>query len=194
MVFVSIKYIICYIDLVNVSFSLIQDPGSVPSDSQYLVLFFPVVTLVLSLLSVVLVRVTYVISRSFGNVISWEEITRYEYLKISNKYAPKNVREQLNRLISSRARYVARMRYSMVDEEYAALVNVPKIWRRDKWYIPPVKILMAAVPYILLEKFNKSGKPYGSYLEGAFEVDAKNPVGEESLAQDRVVSDKKDKN
>lgn len=194
LVFVSIKYIIYYIDLVKVSFSLIQDPGSVPSDSQYLVLFFPVVTLVLSLLSVVLVRVTYVISRSFGNVISWEEITRYEYLKISNKYAPKNVREYLNKLISSRARNVARMRYSMVDEEYAALVNVPKMWRRDKWYIPPVKILMAAVPYILLEKFNKSGKPYGSYLEGAFEVDAKNPVGEESLAQDRAVSDKKDKN
>ena len=47
-------------------------------------------------------------------------------LKYQIKYAPKNVREQLNKLISSRARNVARMRYSMVDEEYAALVNVPK--------------------------------------------------------------------
>lgn len=194
LVFISIKYVIYYINLVNVSFLLIHDPGSVPPGSQYLVLFFPVVTVVLSLSSVVLVRVTYIIFKSFGIVISWEEIARYEYIKILNKYAPKNVREQLNKAISSRARNIARMRYAMVDEEYAVLVNVPKIWRRDKWYIPPVKILMAAVPYALLEKFNNSGKPYGSYLEGAFEIDTTSPVGEESLAQGEAVSDKKGKN
>lgn len=194
LVFISIKYAIYSINLVNVSFSLIHDPGSVPSDSQYLVLFFPVITVVLSLLSVILVRITYIIFKSFGVVISWEEIARYEYIKILNKYAPKNVREQLDKVISSRARNVARMRYSAVDEDYAALVSVPKIWRRDKWYIPPVKILMAAVPYALLEKFNKEGNPYGSYLPGVFEIDTKNPVDEESLAQDKAVSDKKGKN
>ena len=194
LVFISIKYAIYSINLVNVSFSLIHDPGSVPSDSQYLVLFFPFITVVLSLLSVILVRITYIIFKSFGVVISWEEIARYEYIKILNKYAPKNVREQLDKVISSRARNVARMRYSAVDEEYAALVSVPKIWRRDKWYIPPVKILMAAVPYALLEKFNKEGNPYGSYLPGVFEIDTKNPVDEESLAQDKAVSDKKGKN
>ena len=194
LIFVSLKYVIYYIDLVNVSFSLIQDPGRLPSDSQYLVLFFPAVTLVLSLLSVVLVRATYVISKSFGIVISWEEIARYEYIKISNKYAPKNVHEKLDKLISSRARNVARMRYSMVDEEYAKLVNVPDFWRKDNWLIPIAKILSITIPYALLEKFNKGKLPYGSYLPGVFEIDAKNPVDEESLAQGKAVSDKKGKN
>lgn len=190
LVFMSIKYIIYCIDLVDVSFSLIQNPDSVPSGSRYLVLLFPVVTVVLSLLSIVLVRVTYVISRSFGVVVSWEEVARYEYIKIINKHAPINVRERLNKVISSRARNIARMRYLMVDEEYAALVNVPKIWRKDKWYIPPVKILMAATPYTLLEKFNKGKKPYGSYLDGVFEIDAKNLEDKELSTQDKAASDK----
>lgn len=193
LVFMSVKYVIYCINLVNVSFSLIHDPESVPSDSRYLVLFFPVITVVLSLLSIVLVRITYIIFKSFGIVVSWEEIARYEYIKILNKYAPNNVRERLNKVISSRTRNIVRMRYSAVDEEYAALVNIPKIWRRDKWYIPPVKILMAAFPYALLEKFNKSGKPYGSYLEGAFEIDAKNLEGKELSAQGKAASDKEDK-
>lgn len=190
LIFISIKYAIYCINLVNVSFSLIHDPGSVPSDSQCLFLFFPVITVILSLLSIVLVRVTYIIFKSFGIVINWEEITRYEYIKILNKYAPKNVREQLNRVISSPVRNIVRMRYAMVDEEYAALVNVPKIWRRNKWYIPPVKILMAAVPYALLEKFNKEGNPYGSYLPGVFEIDTKNLGGKELSTQGKATSDK----
>ncbi|WP_294628150.1 hypothetical protein, partial [uncultured Rothia sp.] len=113
--FVSIKYIIYCIDLVNVSFSLIWNPDSVPSDSRYLVLLFPIVTVVLFLLSIILVRVTYVISKTFGTVISWEEVARYEYIKIINKYAPIKVRERLNKVISSPVRNVARMRYAMVD-------------------------------------------------------------------------------
>ncbi|WP_294628226.1 hypothetical protein, partial [uncultured Rothia sp.] len=84
--------------------------------------------------------------------------------------------------------------YAMVDEEYAALVNVPKIWRKDKWYIPPVKILMSATPYTLLEKFNKEGIPYGSYLDGVFEIDAKNHENKEPSSQDKAASDKKGKN
>lgn len=192
--FMSIKYIIYCVDLVNVSFSLIHDPDSVPSDSRYLVLFFPIATIVLSLLSIVLVRVTYVISKSFGIVISWEEVARYEYIKIINKYAPINVRERLNKVISSRARNIARMRYSMVDEEYAKLVNVPKIWGKNNWLIPMVKILSITLPYALLEKFNESGKPYGSYLEGAFEIDAKNLEVKEVSTQDKAASDKKGKN
>lgn len=190
LVFISIKYIIYCIDLVKVSFSLIRDPNSVPSDSRYLVLFFPIITIVLSLLSVVLVRVTYVIFKSFGIVVSWEEVTRYEYIKIINKYAPINVYERLNKVISSPVRNMVRMRYAMVDEEYAALVNVPKIWRKDKWYIPPVKILMAATPYVLLENFNKDGIPYGSYLDGAFKIDAKDLEDKVPSTQDKAASDK----
>lgn len=191
--FMSIKYIKYCIGLVNVSISPIRDPDSVPSDSRYLVLFFPIVTVVLFLLSIVLVRVTYVISKSFGAVISWEEVARYEYIKIINKYAPIKVRERLNKIISSRARNIARMRYSMVDEEYAKLVNVPKFWRKNNWLVPMVKILSIALPYALLEKFNKSGKPYGSYLDGAFKIDAKSLEDKEPSTQDKAASDKEDK-
>lgn len=194
MALISIKSVVYCKDLVNVSLSIIWDSGSIPYNSRYLIALFPIATVVLSLMSIILIRITYVVAKLLGIVVSGGEVARYEYIKILKKHAPKNVYENLNQIISSPGRNIVRMRYAMVDEEYAALVNVPKIWRRDKWYIPPVKILMAAVPYILLEKFNKSGKPYGSYLEGAFEVDAKNLVGEESLAQDRAVSDKKDKN
>ena len=82
----------------------------------------------------------------------------------------------------------------MVDEEYAKLVNVPDFWRKDNWLIPIAKILSITIPYALLEKFNKGKLPYGSYLPGVFEIDAKNPVDEESLAQGKAVSDKKGKN
>jgi len=45
-----------------------------------------------------------------------------------------------------------------------------------------------------LEKFNKSGRPYGSYLDGVFETDAKNLEDKEPLTQDKAASDKKGKN
>lgn len=191
--FMSIKYITYCVDLVNVSFSLIHDPDSLPSDSRYLVLFFPIATVVLSMLSIVLVRVTYVISKSFGIVISWEEVARYEYIKIINKYAPIKVRERLNEVISSRARNIARMRYSMVDEEYAKLVNVPKLWRKNNWLIPMVKILSITLPYALLEKFNESGRPYGSYVDGAFKIDTENLEDKAPSTPDKAASDKEDK-
>lgn len=174
MIAMSIRYGIECIKLAILSFQVIVKPEILDGERQYMVVLTPALTLFLTFMSIFSVRTLYVVIKPLGNAISSGEIARYEYIKILQKYAPKNICENLDALINSPAKAVVRLGYAMFDSEYAALVNVPKIWRRNKWYIPPVKILMAAVPYALLEKFNKSGKPYGSYLEGAFEIDAKN--------------------
>lgn len=193
MIAMSIRYGIECIKLAILSFQVIVNPEILDGERQYMVVLIPALTLFLTFMSIFSVRTLYVVIKPLGNAISSGEIARYEYIKILQKYAPKNICENLDALINSPAKAVVRLGYAMFDSEYAALVNVPKIWRRNKWYIPPVKILMAAVPYALLEKFNKSGKPYGSYLEGAFEIDAKNLEGKELSAQGKAASDKEDK-
>ena len=193
MIAMSIRYGIECIKLAILSFQVIVKPEILDGERQYMVVLTPALTLFLTFMSIFSVRTLYVVIKPLGNAISSGEIARYEYIKILQKYAPKNICENLDALINSPAKAVVRLGYAMFDSEYAALVNVPKIWRRNKWYIPPVKILMAAVPYALLEKFNKSGKPYGSYLEGAFEIDAKNLEGKELSAQGKAASDKEDK-
>lgn len=194
MAFISIKSVVYCKDLVDVSLSIIRDSGNIPYNSRYLIALFPIATVILSLISIILIRITYVVTKILGIVVSVGEVARYEYIKMLKKHAPKNIYENLNQIISSPGRNIVRMRYAMVDEEYVKLVNVPDFWRENNWLIPIAKILSITIPYALLEKFNKSGKPYGSYLDGVFEIDAKNHEDKEPSTQDKAASDKKGKN
>ncbi len=80
-----------------------------------------------------------------------------------------------------------------MDYEYSKVINLPRSWRSESWYLNFFKFLSFMLPYSALEKFNKGKKPYGSYLEGAFEIDAKNLEGKELSAQGKAASDKEDK-
>ena len=194
MIAMSISYGLECIKLTILSFQVIVNPEVLDGEKQYMVALTPVLTIFLAFMSIFSVRILYVVIKSLGSVISNGEIARYEYVKILHKYAPKNIRENLDTLINSPAKNAVRLRYAMFDSEYGKLVNVPDFWRKNNRLTPPVKILSITIPYALLEKFNKSGKPYGSYLDGAFEVDAKNLENKEPPTQDKAASDKKGKN
>lgn len=194
MIAMLIRYGLDCIKLTILSFQVIANPELLDGEKQYMVVLAPVLTLFLAFMSIFSVRILYVVIKPLGSVVSSGEIARHEYIKILQKYAPKNICENLDALINSPAKNVARLRYAMFDSEYAKLVNIPRFWGKNNRLIPPVKILSITIPYALLEKFNKSGRPYGSYLDGVFETDAKNLEDKEPLTQDKAASDKKGKN
>nr|WP_294630278.1 hypothetical protein [uncultured Rothia sp.] len=140
------------------------------------------------------VRLLYIVLDGFIDALRGVKIAEHEYIKIVQIYAREEVFAEVIKVASKTYKNASRVRYSFLDEKYSDMINLPAVWRSGVWYSGISKFLGFMAPYFVLEKFNKSEKPYGSYLEGAFEIDAKNPVDEESLAQDRAVSDKKDKN
>lgn len=154
---------------------------------------FIVFGLLLLFVSMMAVRLLYVVLDGFIDALWGVKIAEHEYIKIVQIYATGEVFAEVIKMVSKAHKNASRVRYSFLDEKYSDMINLPAVWRSGVWYSDISKFLGFMAPYFVLEKFNKSGKPYGSYLDGAFEIDAKNLECKELSAQGKGVSDKEDK-
>ena len=184
----SCIFIVFLVKSIKIIFDLIVDPDV---DYFYVLIYVSLDILAFCISAMAVRFLDVVLDASYAGIRATKIA---EYIKMVHKYEGPNAGKNLVEEVSKVPKNVSRMKYALLDYEYSKVINLPRSWRSERWYLNFFKFLSFMLPYSALEKFNKGKKPYGSYLEGAFEIDAKNPVDEESLAQDRAVSDKKDKN
>ena len=198
-IFHFISYIIAIIFSVVFIFFLakyfvIFSGHALNAEIDYLQVFlFIVFGFLLFFMSMMAIRLLYIVLDGFIDVLRGAKIAEHEYIKIVQIYAKKEVFAEVIKVASKAYKNASRVRYSFFDEKYSDMINLPAVWSSGVWYSSISKFLGFMAPYFVLEKFNKSKKPYGSYLEGAFEIDAKNLEGKELSAQGKAASDKEDK-
>ncbi len=168
--------------------------NALSSEIDYLQAFlFMIIGILLFFVSMMAVRLLYVVLDGFVDVLRGVKIAEHEYIKIVRIYAREEVFAEVIDVASKAYKNASRVRYSFLDEKYSDVINLPAVWSSGLWYSGISKFFGFMVPYFVLEKFNKSGKPYGSYLDEAFKIDAKNLESKEPSTQDKATSDKEDK-
>lgn len=184
----SCIFIVFLVKSIKIIFDLIVDPDV----DYFYVLIYVFLDILAFCISAMAVRFLDVVLDASYAGIRATKIAEYEYIKMVHKYEGPNVGKSLVEEVSKVPKNISRMKYALLDYEYSKVINLPRSWRSESWYLNFFKFLSFMLPYSALEKFNKGKKPYGSYLEGVFEVDAKNLENKELLTRDKVASDKED--
>ena len=186
----SCIFIVFLAKSIKILFDLIVDPDV---DCFYVLIYVSLFSLALCISAMAVRFLDVVLDASYAGIRA-TKIAEYEYIKMVHEYEGPDAGKNLVEEVSKLPKNISRMKYALLDYEYSKVINLPRVWRSERWYSNFFKFLSFMLPHSALEKFNKGEKPYGSYLPGVFEIDTKNPVDEESLAQDKAVSDKKGKN
>lgn len=175
---------------IKILFDLIVDPDV---DCFYVLIYAVLEFLALCISAMAVRFLDVVLDASYAGIRA-TKIAEYEYIKMVYKYEGVNAGKNLVGEVSKLSKNISRMKYALLDYEYSKVINLPRAWRSERWYSNFFKFLSFMLPYSALEKLNKGEKPYGSYLDGVFEIDAKNFEDKEPSTQDKAASDKKGKN